>query len=109
VYPLDELSTTSEQRAAKDRPHVVDRVVVPRNPARLPAQLESVLSPLEVLPFEAPADSIYGAVRTQLEQAGRHALKQMSWHCQLVFLSETAFAIATCSELEPMKPAGLRA
>jgi tRNA(fMet)-specific endonuclease VapC len=38
---------------------------------RLLAQLESVLSALEVLPLEAPVDSIYGEVRTQLEQAGQ--------------------------------------
>jgi tRNA(fMet)-specific endonuclease VapC len=38
---------------------------------RLRAQVESVLSALEVLPFEAPADSIYGDIRGQLEQAGR--------------------------------------
>jgi tRNA(fMet)-specific endonuclease VapC len=38
---------------------------------RLTAQLEAVLGALEVLPFEAPADAIYGLVRTRLEQAGR--------------------------------------
>lgn len=38
---------------------------------RLVAQLESVLSALEVLPFEAPADSIYADIRTRLEQAGQ--------------------------------------
>jgi tRNA(fMet)-specific endonuclease VapC len=38
---------------------------------RLLAQVESVLSALEVLPFEALTDSIYGDVRTQLEQAGQ--------------------------------------
>jgi tRNA(fMet)-specific endonuclease VapC len=34
-------------------------------------QVESVLSALEVVPLEAPVDSIYGEVRTQLEQAGQ--------------------------------------
>jgi tRNA(fMet)-specific endonuclease VapC len=38
---------------------------------RLLAQVESVLSALEVLPLDAPADSIYGEVRTQLEQASQ--------------------------------------
>jgi tRNA(fMet)-specific endonuclease VapC len=38
---------------------------------RLTAQLEAVLGALEVLPFEAPADAIYGLVRTRLEQGGR--------------------------------------
>ena len=38
---------------------------------RLTAQLESVLGALEVLPFEAPADTAYGVLRTRLEQAGQ--------------------------------------
>ena len=38
---------------------------------RLSAQLGAVLSALEVLPFEAPADAAYGLLRTRLEQAGR--------------------------------------
>jgi tRNA(fMet)-specific endonuclease VapC len=38
---------------------------------RLTAQLEAVLGALEVLPFEAPADTTYGLLRVQLEQAGR--------------------------------------
>jgi tRNA(fMet)-specific endonuclease VapC len=42
-----------------------------RGSARLAAQLEMVLSALEVLPFEAPADSTYGLLRTRLEQAGQ--------------------------------------
>jgi len=41
-----------------------------RRSPRLTAQLEAVLGALEVLPFEAPADAAYGALRTQLEQAG---------------------------------------
>jgi len=41
-----------------------------RGPARLSAQLEAVLSVLEVVPFEPPADEAYGAIRAQLEQAG---------------------------------------
>lgn len=38
--------------------------------ARLSAQLEAVLEVLEVLPFEPPADTTYGALRTRLERAG---------------------------------------
>jgi len=38
---------------------------------RLSSQLEAVLGALEVLPFEAPADSAYGLLRTRLEKAGR--------------------------------------
>ncbi len=38
---------------------------------RLSAQLEAVLRVLEVLPFEAPADRIYGDLRARLEREGR--------------------------------------
>ena len=38
---------------------------------RLAAQLEAVLSVLEILPFEAPADATYGLLRTRLEKAGQ--------------------------------------
>jgi tRNA(fMet)-specific endonuclease VapC len=37
---------------------------------RLTAQLEGVLSALDVLPFEAPADAVYGVLRARLEQVG---------------------------------------
>lgn len=37
---------------------------------KLTVQLEVVLSGFEILPFEAPADAIYGAIRTQLERSG---------------------------------------
>ncbi|MBV9624238.1 MAG: type II toxin-antitoxin system VapC family toxin [Acidobacteria bacterium] len=37
---------------------------------RLSDQLESILEALEVLPFEAPADEVYGLLRKRLEQAG---------------------------------------
>jgi tRNA(fMet)-specific endonuclease VapC len=39
--------------------------------ARLTAQLEAVLGALDVLPFEAPADTAYGLLRARLEQSGR--------------------------------------
>jgi tRNA(fMet)-specific endonuclease VapC len=38
---------------------------------RLTARLEAVLGILDVLPFEAPADAVYGLIRARLEQAGR--------------------------------------
>ncbi len=38
---------------------------------RLTRQLEAVLGALEVLPFEVPADAVYGEIRAQLEKAGR--------------------------------------
>jgi len=37
---------------------------------RLTAQIEAVLSRMEILPFEAPADTAYGMIRAQLERAG---------------------------------------
>ena len=42
-----------------------------RGSPRLTAQLEAVLGALEVLPFEAPADGVYGRLRARLERAGR--------------------------------------
>jgi tRNA(fMet)-specific endonuclease VapC len=41
-----------------------------RGSARLAEQLETVLSVLDVVPFEQPADEAYGTIRAQLEQAG---------------------------------------
>jgi tRNA(fMet)-specific endonuclease VapC len=38
---------------------------------RLAAQLAAVLSALEVLPLEAPADLTYGLLRARLEQSGK--------------------------------------
>ena len=38
---------------------------------RLTNQLEAVLSVLDVIPFEAPADRTYGMLRAQLESAGQ--------------------------------------
>lgn len=37
---------------------------------RLTAQLEAVLGVMVVLPFEEPADAVYGLLRSRLEQAG---------------------------------------
>ena len=38
--------------------------------ARLTAQLEAVLSAVQILPFEEPADRAYATLRAQLEAAG---------------------------------------
>jgi tRNA(fMet)-specific endonuclease VapC len=38
---------------------------------RLATQLEAVLDALDVLPFEVPADTAYGLIRTRLELIGR--------------------------------------
>src|SRR5207244_11417847 len=42
-----------------------------RGSPRLATQLEAVLGALEVLPFEAPADTTYALIRPRLEQIGR--------------------------------------
>lgn len=39
--------------------------------SRLSSQMEAVLGVLEILPFESPADRVYGLIRTQLEKTGR--------------------------------------
>ncbi len=41
-----------------------------RGSARLTGQMEAVLEAFDILPFEAPADAVYGEIRTRLEQAG---------------------------------------
>lgn len=38
---------------------------------RLTTQLDAVLEALDILPFETPADAIYGLVRARLERAGQ--------------------------------------
>ena len=42
-----------------------------RGSPQLAAQLEKVLGALEVVPFEEPADVVYGDLRTRLERAGQ--------------------------------------
>ncbi|MBF6567485.1 MAG: type II toxin-antitoxin system VapC family toxin [Candidatus Binataceae bacterium] len=39
--------------------------------SRLTTQLEAVLGALDVLPFEAPAETAYGLLRARLEQGGQ--------------------------------------
>lgn len=39
--------------------------------SRLTAQVEAVLGALEVVPFEEPADRVYGVLRSGLEQKGQ--------------------------------------
>ncbi|OFW38396.1 MAG: transcriptional regulator [Acidobacteria bacterium RIFCSPLOWO2_12_FULL_67_14b] len=68
--------------------------------ARLSAQLEAVLGVLDVLPFEAPADSNYGTLRAQLEHAGQPiggndlliAAQAVSLGCTVVTDNEREFA-----------------
>jgi tRNA(fMet)-specific endonuclease VapC len=71
-----------------------------RGSARLSAQLDAVLGALEVLPFEAPADSVYGVLRARLEQAGQPiggndlliAAQVIALGCILVTDNEREFA-----------------
>ena len=39
--------------------------------ARLAVQLDAILSVLEILPFDVPADKTYGLLRARLEQSGK--------------------------------------
>jgi tRNA(fMet)-specific endonuclease VapC len=39
-------------------------------PPRLSTQVEAVLDAMDTLPFDSPADEIYGSIRTRLESAG---------------------------------------
>ena len=41
-----------------------------RNSGRLTSQLEAILSAMEILPLEEPADRRYGELRTSLENSG---------------------------------------
>ena len=45
--------------------------VAKRGSTRLVRQVETVLGALDVLPFEAPADVIYGRLRADLERRGQ--------------------------------------
>ena len=67
---------------------------------RLSAQLEAVLGAIDVLPFEAPADQVYGSTRTQLEKVGQPiggndlliAAQALSLGCTMVTDNEREFA-----------------
>jgi tRNA(fMet)-specific endonuclease VapC len=45
--------------------------VAKKESARLSAQVEAILGALEVLPFEAPGDTVCGRLRAGLERAGQ--------------------------------------
>jgi tRNA(fMet)-specific endonuclease VapC len=63
-------------------------------------QLESVLRAIEVLPFESPADVVYGALRARLEEIGQPigandlfiAAHALALRCMLVTDNEREFA-----------------
>lgn len=74
--------------------------VTKRGSARLTSQLDAVLCALDVLPFEAPADAIYGLLRARLEQSGQPiggndlliAAHAMTLGCVIVTDNEREFA-----------------
>ena len=67
---------------------------------RLTMQVEAVLGALDVLPFEAPADAVYGLIRARLEQRGAPigandlliAAHTLTLGCALVTDNEAEFA-----------------
>jgi tRNA(fMet)-specific endonuclease VapC len=42
-----------------------------KNSPRLSARIDAILEALGVLPFNVPADAVYGSIRAALERAGR--------------------------------------
>jgi tRNA(fMet)-specific endonuclease VapC len=68
--------------------------------SQLSSQMELVLGALEVMPFESPADKIYGSIRTQLEQAGQPigandlliAAQALALDCTIVTDNDREFA-----------------
>ncbi|SRR5258708_1833537 len=75
---------------------------------RLSSQLKAVLGALEVLPFETPADTNYGLLRTRLEQAGTPigandlliAAQALALGCTIVSDNEKEFARVEGLQLE---------
>jgi tRNA(fMet)-specific endonuclease VapC len=67
---------------------------------RLEEQLESVLGAIEVLPFESPADVVYGALRARMEEIGQSvgandlfvAAHALALRCTLVTDNEREFS-----------------
>lgn len=73
--------------------------VAKKGSVRLAAQVEAVLTALDVLALEVPVDSVYGEVRRQLEQAGQPvggndsliAAHALSLECTVVTDNEREF------------------
>jgi tRNA(fMet)-specific endonuclease VapC len=67
---------------------------------RLTAQLEAVLGALQILPLDAPADSVYGLIRARLEKAGQQiggndlliAAQAIAFGCTIVTDNQREFA-----------------
>lgn len=76
-----------------------------KNSPKLSSQMELILGAIEILPFESPADRIYGSIRTQLEQAG-----QPIGANDLLIAAQTLaldFTLVTDNEKEFARVAGL--
>ena len=73
---------------------------IKRGSRRLLNQLETVLTPLDVVPLEAPADRLYGELRVDLERSGRPigandmliAAHALALDCILVTANEREFS-----------------
>jgi len=80
--------------------------VIKRGAAGLAAQVETVLSPMMILPFEPPADRVYGEIRGRLERAGTPI------GANDLFIAAHAVALGlilvTANEKEFTRVAGLR-
>ncbi|WKW49499.1 type II toxin-antitoxin system VapC family toxin [Rhodomicrobium lacus] len=71
-----------------------------RNSPELNRQLELILATIDILPFEAPADTTYAALRSNLEREGRLignndlfiAAHALTLGCTLVTANEREFA-----------------
>lgn len=74
--------------------------VAKKRSARLMQRVEELLATIEVLPFEEPADTVYGEIRVQLEKRGRPigandlfiAAHAVSLGCTLVSDNEREFS-----------------
>jgi len=81
---------------AAELPHAAAK----KGPARLTAQVEAILGAIEVLPFEEPADRVYGVLRYGLERKGEPidgndlliAAQRLSLGFTLVTANEREFA-----------------
>jgi tRNA(fMet)-specific endonuclease VapC len=74
--------------------------VARRGSTRLAEQLETILTGLQIVPFEAPADSVYADVRTSLQRSGQLisandmliAAHAIALDCTIVTANEREFA-----------------
>lgn len=76
-----------------------------KNSPKLSSQMELILGAIKILPFESPADRIYGSIRTQLEQAA-----QPIGANDLLIAAQTLaldFTLVTDNEKEFARVAGL--